>query len=364
MKGPPGPRGRGTGSNPANRFEGRSLEADPSHLEDLASRHPDGFQLATEVIEDHCRTVLNPIRSPDLPFRWTFNPYRGCEHGCIYCYARSDYERLGHSAGLDFETRIFAKLGAPEVLRRELRSPRWRGEIISLSGATDAWQPVERKLGITRRSLEVFVEARQAISVVTKSRLILRDIDLLQDLAKYDAVTVAVSLTSLDKTLTRDLEPRGSAPSERLQVIRELSQAGIPVQVFVAPVIPGLNDEEIPALLEAAAKAGARAASWMLLRLPGAVEALFREWLERRRPERAAKILRALADTRGGRLNDDRFGRRFRGEGVRARFTAHLFEIHARRLGLDASLPKPTTKAFRPPRGQDASGGIQEELFF
>ncbi len=327
-------------------------------------RQPRGYRIPTEVIEDHCRSVLNPIRSPDLPFRWTFNPYRGCEHGCVYCYARSDYERLGHSAGLDFETRIFAKLKAPEVLRKELRSPRWRGDVVSLSGATDAWQPIERRLALTRRCLEVFAEARQAISIVTKSRLILRDADLLRRLAHHDAVTVAVSVTSLDKTLTRDLEPRGSAPSERLQVIRELSAAGIPVQVFVAPVIPGLNDEEIPAILQAAADAGARAASWMLLRLPGAVEGLFREWLNRCRPAAAAKVMKTLAETRGGRLDDVRFGRRFRGEGVRARFIARLFEIHARRTGLSHRLPDLNTGAFRPPRSQDSSGGIQEELFF
>jgi DNA repair photolyase len=293
---------------------------------------------------------------PDLHFKWTVNPYRGCEHGCIYCYARPTHEYAGLSSGLDFETTILAKHDAPEILRRELAAPAWRGEPIMISGVTDPYQPVERELRITRRVLELMVECRQAISLITKNRLVTRDLDLLRELHVHRAVHAAVSVTTLDNALARVMEPRASSPGSRLETIRALSAAGLPVAVMVAPVIPGLTDHEIPRILHAAREAGAVAAGCILLRLPHQIKSIFLEWIGRHFPDRAAKVESLIRQTRGGALYDSRMFVRQRGEGEIADAIRRTFEVFAKRHGLGDRWQPLNTKAFRRPialeRGQ------------
>jgi DNA repair photolyase len=279
------------------------------------------------------------------------NPYRGCEHGCIYCYARPTHEYLSFSAGLDFERRIMVKHDAPELLRQTFVSARWKPQMVSLSGNTDCYQPVESRLQLTRRCLEVVREFRNPVGVVTKSFLVTRDIDLLSELAVDGAAQVFLSITSLDAELARRLEPRAASPQRRLEAVRSLSAAGVPVGVMVAPVIPGLNDEEMPRILKAAAAAGARAASWVLLRLPQPVDALFAAWLTEHYPDRRERVLGRIRECRDGRVSDARFGSRMRGAGVYAEHLGALFGAAARRYGLDQPLPPLNAGAFRrPPR--------------
>lgn len=333
---PTGPvRGRGAGLNPGNRFEGVRLHVLGDHLDEVVAENPDGTKVATRIYEDHSRTILNPIESPDIPCNWSVNPYRGCEHGCIYCYARPGHEYLGLSSGLDFETRIFAKLRAPELLRAELSKPGWKGEPIMFAGVTDPWQPVEAKLRLTRRILEVCVEFGQPVSAVTKNHLITRDIDLLGELAAHNAARAAVSVTTLDNRLAAKMEPRASSPRERLAAIRELTAAGVPVAVMVAPIIPGLNDHEMPAILEAAAEAGATGAGYVMLRLPHQIKDLFLEWLQRHVPERAAKVESLIRQMRGGELYEAGYFQRQRGQGPRADGIRAAFELFTRRYGLN-----------------------------
>jgi DNA repair photolyase len=346
-------RGRGTGLNPANRFEGHSLQVLPAAHEQPHGEPPCGRQLPTRVYADASRSVINPVDSPDLNLSWTLNPYRGCEHGCVYCFSRPTHETLGFSCGLDFETRIVAKPDAPRLLRSELASPAWSGEAIALSGVTDPYQPLEAKLQITRRCLEVMAECRQPVTVVTKSRLVTRDIDLLGRLARHDAVIVGVSLTTLDQRLAAAMEPRASRPADRLRAIRELSAAGIPVLVYTAPIIPGLNDREIPRLLQAASEAGARAAHWMMIRLPHQVKTVFLDWLRTHLPDRAARIEGLIRQLHGGRLYDARFGVRSRGRGPVAEQIASTFKVFAARHGLNRPLPRPSSAAFRRPADPD-----------
>ncbi|MFQ5350500.1 MAG: PA0069 family radical SAM protein, partial [Thermoanaerobaculia bacterium] len=295
--------------------------------------------------------------SPDVGFDASINPYRGCEHGCVYCYARPTHEYLGFSAGLDFETRIIVKQDAAELLERELAAPAWRPQVLGVSGVTDPYQPVERRLGITRACLEVLARCRNPVALVTKNALVGRDADLLAELARHDAVVVWISLTTLDTDLARRLEPRCSAPSARLATMSRLAEQGIPVGALVAPVMPALNDHEIPALLAAAAEAGATYCRWILLRLPGAVAEIFPAWLDEHYPERKEKVLARIRDLRSGRLNDSRFGTRGRGEGVFARQIRDLFMAAARRHGLAVRGPELSTAAFRRP------GGDQMDLF-
>ncbi|MHC4612829.1 MAG: PA0069 family radical SAM protein [Planctomycetota bacterium] len=342
-------RGRGTGLNPANRFEGYSLHVLPETLEEDRRDRPCGVQRTTRVYVDASRTVLNPVDSPDLNLYWTLNPYRGCEHGCVWCYARPTHETLGFSCGLDFETRIVAKPDAPRLLRSELASPGWAGEAIAMSGVTDPYQPLEAKLRITRGCLEVMAECRQPVTVVTKSRLITRDIDLLSRLARHGAVSVAVSVTTLDPKLAAIMEPRASRPADRLRAIRELSAAGIPVLMYTAPIIPGLNDREIPSLLQAASEAGAQSAHWMMIRLPHQVKTLFLDWMRTHFPDRASRIEGLIRELHGGRLYDSRFGVRSRGRGPVAEQIASTFKVFARRHGLDKPLKRPSSSAFRRP---------------
>ncbi len=305
----------------------------------------------TQFFKDHSRTVIARNDSPDVGFDASLNPYRGCEHGCAYCYARPTHEYLGFSAGLDFESEIMVKEDAPELLRAELMSPRWQPQAIFLSGVTDCYQPVESRLKLTRRCLEVLVEFRNPVFVITKNRLVTRDADMLSELARHGAAAVWLSITTLDAELRQVLEPRTSPPAARLAAIRELKQAGIPVGVNVAPVIPGLTDHEIPAILQAAADAGATAAGCAVVRLPYAVTPLFEQWLERHFPDRKEKVLNQIRAMRGGKLNDSRWSTRMSGEGILADQIGQMFEVARRKAGIQHCNQELSTAAFRRPTG-------------
>ncbi len=341
-------RGRGAGHNPANRFESIHLDSlDPSAD---AWADPDvPPSPATRYRRDPSRSVVASNDSPDVGFDRSVNPYRGCEHGCIYCFARPTHEYLGLSSGLDFETQILVKEEAPELLRRALAAPRWTPQVVAMSGVTDPYQPVERRLEITRRCLAVLLEFRNPVQIITKSRLVARDADLLGALAREGCASVAVSVTSLDARLQRRMEPRAPRPALRLQAIRALAEAGVPVGVMIGPVLPGLTDQEIPDILAAASRAGASYAGYTLLRLPHAVKELFVEWLERHYPERRDKVLHRILSLRDGRLNDPRFHRRHRGDGVFAQQIEALFSLSCRRAGLAGSRAPLRTDRFRRP---------------
>lgn len=342
----PAHRGRGTSSNPLSRFERIAVEADPE-LDPEESRRPQ-----TIFLRDASRSVVSYNTSPDVGFDASLNPYRGCEHGCPYCYARPTHEYLGFSAGLDFETRILVKEDAPELLRRELLSPRWKPQPLALSGVTDPYQPVERRLRITRRCLEVLAELRNPVMVVTKNFLVSRDADLLSRLAEHDAASVSISITSLDASLAGRMEPRASSPRRRLEAVSRLAEAGVPVGVLVAPIVPAVNDHEIPAVLEAAAAAGATFAGYVLLRLPGAVQGLMDDWLATHFPERREKVLSRLRELRSGSLKESRFHHRMRGSGPFAEQIRSLYHLSCRRAGLHSSQPELSAEAFRRPGAQ------------
>ncbi|HEU0010761.1 MAG TPA: PA0069 family radical SAM protein [Verrucomicrobiae bacterium] len=346
---PPLPRGRGASGNPPNRFEPLHLErdADWDPSEDPAPR--------TQFLRDASKSFINYNDSPDLGFEASINPYRGCEHGCIYCYARPFHEYLGFSAGLDFETRIVVKADAPELLRAELAARRWKPQVIAMSGVTDCYQPVERRLKLTRRCLEVLAEFRNPVAIVTKNHLVTRDIDVLQRLAEHKAAAVFISVTTLDAALTPNLEPRASLPAHRLAAIEALRRAGIQVGVLVAPVIPAVTDHEIPNIISAATAAGARFAGYVTLRLPHGVGRLFEQWLDRHFPDRKEKVLAQVRAMRGGRLNDPRFGSRMRGEGTFAEQIASLFAVACRRAGIAGAKPELSAAAFRVPAPTSAS---------
>ncbi len=342
--------GRGAAGNPKNRFE--KIEVEP----DLDELDPEGPR--TIFLKDASRSIVARNDSPDIGFDASLNPYRGCEHSCAYCYARPTHEYLGFSAGLDFESKVLVKEDAPELLRAQLSSPRWEPKVLSMSGVTDCYQPIEKKLLITRRCLEVLTEFRNPVAIVTKNHLVTRDVDLLSELARHDAAAVAISLTTLDDDLRRVMEPRTSRPTRRLTAIETLSRAGVPVGVMTAPVIPGLNDHELPTLISAAAEAGASFATYTLVRLPHAVRPLFGDWLARHYPERKEKVLNRIRTIRGGKLNDPRYGSRMRGEGVFAEHIAQLFSLSCRRAGIEGgSFPKLSTAAFR------QTGAVQPGLF-
>jgi len=349
---------RGAGFDPPNRFVPVHREADPDSDQD-----PDPAETPlprTRFIPDHGVSALTRNDSPDVGFTWSLNPYRGCEHGCIYCYARPTHEYLGFSAGLDFESRIVVKESLPELLRRELASRSWKPDTIAMSGVTDCYQPVERKLRLTRRCLEVLAEFRNPVGIVTKNALITRDLDVLAELSRHRAVAVAVSLTTLDPDLRSILEPRTSPPAARLRAIRALADAGVPVGVMIAPVIPAVNDHEIPALVAAAAAAGARFAGKVVLRLPLAVAPLFEDWLSRHFPDRKEKVLAQVRASRDGRLNDPRFGFRMRGSGPLADQWSQLFHIACRKAGLETSMPALSTESFR--RVEPGQGELFDRL--
>ena len=342
-------RGRGASGNPANRFEKLHIELDP------VDPDPDGDEPIapkTQFYRDHTRTIIARNDSPDVGFERSVNPYRGCEHGCIYCFARPSHEYLGFSAGLDFETKIMVKADAAELLEAELSSPKWRPQVVVMSGVTDPYQPVERRLKLTRRCLEVLAKFRNPVGIITKNRLVTRDIDILSELALHGAVGVNISVTSLDVNLQQILEPRTSTPSARLDTIAQLSAAGIPVGVMVAPIIPGLTDHEIPAILQACGQAGAKFAGYTIIRLPWAVAPLFERWLDEHFPDRKEKILGRIRSIRGGgRLNDPRWKSRIVGEGIFAEQVASMFEVICRRAGIGPR-PQLSTAAFRRPHEQ------------
>jgi DNA repair photolyase len=344
--------GRGASWSPANRFEKLHIDINDADVVDTNVDDEDRPRRQTQFFRDATKTIIARNQSPDVGFETSINPYRGCEHGCIYCFARPTHEYLGFSAGLDFESRIMVKPDAPRLLEAELSSPKWKPQLLMMSGVTDCYQPVERKLRITRSCLEVIAKFRNPVGILTKNRLVTRDIDLLLDLACHDAVAVNLSVTTLDSKLQRILEPRTSAPAARLDAVAQLRAAGIPIGVMVAPVIPGINDNEIPAIVAECAKAGAQFAGYVLLRLPWAVAPLFERWLDEHFPERKAKVLDRIRHTRGGeRLYDSRWRKRQTGEGVFAEEIEGMFAISCRRAGL-GERPKLSTAAFRRPNEQ------------
>jgi DNA repair photolyase len=336
-------RGRGAGGNPANRFEPIHYERDPE------ADPADSPAPATQFLKDSTRSLITYNDSPDVGFDSSINPYRGCEHGCIYCYARPTHEYLGFSAGLDFESKILVKEDAPELLRREL-SPSWQPQPLGISGVTDPYQPIERRLRLTRRCLEVLAEFRNPVVIITKNHLVTRDIDLLSDLARDQAAAVILSVTTLDGDLARLLEPRASQPQGRLAAIAELAQAGVPVGTLIAPVIPGLTDHELPAIVAAVANAGASFIGYTMLRLPYAVAPLFEQWLEQHRPASKERVLGRIRSVRGGKLNESRFGVRMRGEGIFAEQIRALFNVACKKAGLEGRRLNLSTAAFRRPQ--------------
>ncbi|MEZ5779518.1 MAG: PA0069 family radical SAM protein [Paracoccaceae bacterium] len=356
---PPDPflrlKARGASSNAAGRFEPyeRTAESDGWDI-------PEEERLArTEVTEQKPRSVINPVKSPDLSFDRSVNPYRGCEHGCIYCFARPTHAYLGLSAGLDFETRLIARPSAPEVLERELGRKAYRVAPIAIGTNTDPYQPIEQRYRIMRRILEVLNRHRHPVSIVTKGTLIERDVDILGEMARQGLAQVGITVTTLDPKVSRAMEPRVPHPERRLQTIRRLTEAGCPVRVMVAPVVPALTDHELEAILAAAHAAGAAAASWIMLRLPQEVAPLFRAWLEERFPDRAKRVMGRVRELHGGRDYDPEWGKRMTGEGPFADLVRRRFEIAVRRLGLATRLPKLRTDLFAVPE----KAGAQLALF-
>jgi len=342
--------GRGASWNPANRFE--KLHIDLKDL-DVADPGPDAEESPprrqTQFFRDATKTIIAHNQSPDVGFEVSVNPYRGCEHGCIYCFARPTHEYLGFSAGLDFESRIMVKMDAPRLLEAELSSPKWEPKFLMMSGVTDCYQPIERKLQLTRGCLEVLAKFRNPVGILTKNRLVTRDIDVLSELARHHCVAVNLSVTTLDAKLQRILEPRTSPPEARLEAVQAMREAGIPVGVMVAPVIPAINDHEIPAIVEACGKAGAQYAGHVILRLPWAVSPLFQHWLDEHFPDRKQKVLDRLREMRGGKkLYDSQWRKRQIGEGIFAEQIASMFEVACRRAGV-GERPQLSTAFFRPP---------------
>ena len=340
-------RGRGAGFNPPNRFERLHIEPDPGEMS-----RPE-----TIFYSDTSRSAFAKNDSPDVGFTFSLNPYRGCEHGCIYCYARPSHEYLGFSSGLDFESRIVVKTNAPELMAKQFESKNWKPQTVALSGNTDPYQPAESKLRLTRKCLEVFLAYRNPVAIITKNYRITKDLDILTELAQRKLVKASISITSLDDDLIGVMEPRTSRPARRLQAIRELSDAGIPVSVMVAPVIPGLTDEEMPRILEAARDHGALSAGYIVMRLPQSVEHLFVEWIKTHFPDRENRVLSRIRSMRGGALSDARFGVRMRGQGEWADVLSRLFRMSVRRFGLKQGPYELDANQFR--RLQDG----QQDLF-
>jgi len=343
-------KARGTASNDAGRFERFATEATDDgwdHDEELPV-------LRTEIRDEVARSLITYNRSPDLPFDRSINPYRGCEHGCVYCFARPSHAYLGLSPGLDFETRLTARPNAAEVLRLELSANRYKVAPIALGTNTDPYQPIEKQRGITRDCLKVLQAFNHPAAIVTKGTLIERDLDILSDMATRDLVRVGISLTTLDAGLSRRMEPRAPSPRRRLTIIRRLTGAGVPVRVMTSPLVPGLTDHELEDLLEAGQKAGADAASWIMLRLPREVSTLWQEWLATHEPDRADKVMSRLREMHGGRDYDPRWGHRMRGEGEYAEMIAKRFKLAVKRLGLRTQSPPLRCDLFaKPPQAGD-----------
>lgn len=325
-------KGRAANSNAVNRFDSFTREAMDDGWSSLDEEAP---PLKTEVSVDASKSIINYVNSPDIPFDRTINPYRGCEHGCIYCYARPSHAYLGLSPGLDFESRLLMKPDAPEILKKELAKPNYRCAPIALGMNTDAYQPVERKYQLTRKIIEVLSECNHPFSMVTKSALVERDIDLIAPMAAKGLASIWLSVTTLDRHLARRLEPRAAAPERRLETIRRLSEAGIPTGVMVAPIIPALNDNDMEPILEQAKLAGAQGAGYVFLRLPLELTDLFQQWLQQHYPLKAAHVMSLIKQSRGGKTYVAEFGKRMRGEGVFADLLSHRFKLASQRLGLN-----------------------------
>jgi DNA repair photolyase len=326
-----------------------AITDDFEHCEHDEEYHLSQRSVPTEYFTDLSKSIISENDSPDIPFRYSLNPYRGCQHGCAYCYARNTHEYLGFNAGLDFETKIIVKHDAPELFREFLANDAWEPEEVVFSGVTDCYQPAERQFRLTRQCLEVALDCRLPVGIVTKNALVERDLDLLRDMAAQRLVHVNISMTTLDAELSRVMEPRTTVPAARLRAIRVLSESGIPTRVMVAPIIPGLNDSEIPAILEAARAAGAHGAAYQLLRLPLTVEPVFREWLSRTQPLKAQKVEGLIRATREGAFNQSQWGQRMTGSGQVAEQIRKLFRVCAKKLSLDSKLPPHDFSRFRPP---------------
>jgi len=348
-------KGRSTALNPIGRFPRQEALFVPDSLEEEELR-----QIDTQFFEESSKKVLSVNDSPDLGFKFSVNAYRGCEHGCVYCYARPSHEYWGLSAGLDFETHIIVKKEPHLVLAKELTSSKWIPQTVLLSGNTDPYQPAERMFGNSRRLLEVFLEFKNPVVLITKSHRVIKDLDILKRLAQDNLVHVIISVTSLNPELSQKIEPRAPVPSRRLDTIRTLSENGISVGVNLAPVVPGLTDEEIPAILRSAKEAGAKYANYIVLRLPGSVKPIFLDWLEREYPDRKDKILNRIQSLRGGRLNDPRYGSRMTGTGVWADVTRKLFELGLEETGLKKGKPVLNTSLYLNPTLQSSN---QMDLF-
>jgi len=334
--------------DPPNRFEGTQREQDLEHLEWDQEYLSQLHERKVEYLTDTSKSIVSENNSPDIPFRYSLNPYRGCLHGCAYCYARNTHEYLGFNAGLDFETKIVVKHDAAKLFREFLANDKWQPAEVVFSGVTDCYQPAEREFRLTRQCLEVALECRLPVGIVTKNALVVRDLDLLREMALFKLVHVNVSITTLDAELARVMEPRTSIPSARLRAVEMLTQAGIPTRVLVAPIIPGLNDSEIPAILEAAKRAGAWGASYILLRLPLTVEPIFREWLSRAQPSKVQKIEGLIRETRGGELSRSEWGERMVGKGQIAEQIRNLFRVFVQKYQLDRAFPPHDFSQFRP----------------
>jgi DNA repair photolyase len=337
--------GRGAQTNRSGRFEPVSYEPTDDGWESLAELEA----LTTEVQEVPARRIITRNDSPDIGFDRSINPYRGCEHGCIYCFARPTHAFLGLSPGIDFETKLFAKTNAGQALERELADPSYRAETIAIGTNTDPYQPIERRYRIMRRILEILSATNHPVGIVTKSALVLRDMDILKSMAERGLVKVALSVTTLDRKLARAMEPRASTPDKRLETLARLVDAGIPAAVMVAPVIPGLNDMEMERILERAASIGVKNAGYVLLRLPLEIGDLFTEWLKANCPDRASRVLSLMRSTRGGKLYDAKWGERMRGDGPYAWMIGRRFELAAKRLGLNENSVELRTDLFTPP---------------
>lgn len=345
-------RGRGAVSNPTGRFESLTVEFNPNPDWGWLAEDEAHGPVKTQYFVDHSQTIISTNDSPDVGFSASVNPYRGCEHGCIYCYARPTHEYLGLSGGLDFETKIFVKTQAPELLSQALMHPKWEPQCIAMSGVTDCYQPLERHLKLTRRCLEVLSAFKNPVGIVTKNQGVVRDLDILSGMAAWGGVHVFVSLTTLDTELAQVMEPRTASPKRRLATIEALHQAGVPVSVMMGPIIPGLTDHEIPAVLSAAAKAGARGAYYTLLRLPYGNKDLFESWLSHHYPLKKEKVLNHVRQTRDGALNQSDFQTRMRGCGTSAEVIADLFAVAKKRAGLNRSMPTLNSQAFERPASE------------
>jgi len=339
---------RGTTLNLHNRFETRSTET----FDDGWDKFAEDLQLPvveTQFIPDQTKSIISYNESPDLPMMASINPYRGCEHGCSYCYARPSHEYLGYNSAVDFESKILVKHNAPELLRKEMLKPSWKPQVIMLSGNTDCYQPVERKLGITRKILEVCLEFKNPVGIITKNTVCLRDIDILSEMAKLDLVMMNFSITTLDLHLSRKLEPRTAAPYRKLEAIQKLSEAGVPCGVNNAPIIPGLNDGETPRILEESAKAGAISAGFIMLRLSYGNKDIFTDWLRRNVPMEADKVLKRIMMVRDGKLNETEFGTRMKGEGAYADYIKQQFNVYCRKYHLNEKRIHLSTEHFQRP---------------